>query len=93
MPKKIPPTTITPVDPSGKMLSFRTSTIVEALLEQYMAHQSALDLVRVERAEAARRMLRLGLVTWALDNPEKLHLSKEELAYIERIRDEARPKR
>lgn len=72
-------------DSSGKMLSFRTSIIVEVLLEQYMRVQSDFELRTVDRADAARRMLRLGLITWAAQNPDKLTLSKEEMAYLKKI--------
>jgi hypothetical protein len=61
---------------SGRMLSFRTSRRVEAYLEQYMEIVSRIEMQQIDRAEAGRRLLALGIRAWLAEqgtpaNPER----------------------
>ncbi|MFC1610556.1 hypothetical protein ACFL6C_06335 [Myxococcota bacterium] len=56
MPRK-PPREPTPFDASGKVLTIRTSTVLEEELAWYTEQLEKRDLRRIDRAEAGRRLL------------------------------------
>lgn len=51
----------TPADQSGRSITIRTSVAMEALLAQYITQIEEEELRRIDRTEAARRLLIIKL--------------------------------
>lgn len=64
MPRKRQTSGSSDYDISGEIISIRSTLAMEEAIEDFIKHMAPIELKRMDRAEAGRRLLAMGIKAW-----------------------------